>query len=121
MQAWQEQADTILRRLETTVDTISKSVGSMSGALNQVQNDVTKTGGSSGSIQDTLRTLGSELRRLENALKEHVSTNVETLSESILGRGGFWPGIWLVISVQVAGWVIYEIYRDRKDYNKKYV
>jgi len=62
-----------------------------------------------------------ELRSLENALKEHMSGHVGILHESLVGRGGFWRGIWMVVAVQAAGWVIYEFYRNKKDMGKKLV
>ena len=70
-------------------------------------------------MEITLRSLTNELKRLESALKEHMSGHVGVLSESLVGRGGFWKGIWLVIGVQAAGWVVYAMYRDRRDTGKK--
>lgn len=83
--------------------------------------DVTKTGGSSGSIQETMAKLSNELKQLEITLKEHMSGHVGILSESLVGRGGFWKGIWMVVGVQAAGWVIYEYYRSKKDNGKKFI
>ena len=88
--------------------------------MNQLQNDITKSGGS-GSIANTLQKLSTELGRLENALKEHMSSRVGVLSQSLVGRGGFWKGIWIIIGVQTAGWIIYEIYRSKKDTGKKLI
>ena len=116
MKQWQDQSDIILRRIETSLSAISRSMGTLSGAVNQLQNDITRP---SGSIADTLRKLSDELVRLETALKEHMSNHVDILSKSLVGRGGFWKGIWMIIGVQTVGWVVYEIYRSKKDTEKK--
>ena len=118
---WQDQSDIVLRRIETSLSAISRSIGTLSGTVNQLQNDIAKPGGSLGSIADTLQRLSDELVRLETALKEHMSGHVGVLSESLVGRGGFWKGIWMVIGVQTAGWVVYEIYRSKKDTGKKFI
>jgi len=117
---WQDQTDIVLRRIETSLSAISGSIGTLSGTVNQLQNDITKSGGS-GSIADMLQRLSTELVRLENVLKEHMSGHVGLLSESLVGRGGFWKGIWMVVGVQMAGWIIYEIYRSKKDTGKKFI
>lgn len=117
----QEDMQLTLKRIEASIATISRSIGSLSTSLQQVQNDVTKFGGSSGSMQDSISRLSSELSGLESALKEHMSGHVGILSESLVGRGGFWKGIWLVIGVQATGWVIYEFYRNKKDHGKKFL
>lgn len=116
---WQDENSNILRRLENTLNMISRSIGTISTTLTQVQRDVSKSGGNPTSIEGTLRTLTAELKRLESALKEHMSGHVGVLSESLVGRGGFWKGIWLVIGVQAGGWVIYALYRNRQDTGKK--
>ena len=121
MQDWQDQSDLALRRLETSISTLSRSIGTLSQSLNQIQSDLTKSEGSWASIEDTLRGLTTELGRLETALKEHMSGHVDILSESLVGRGGFWKGIWMVVAVQAAGWVVYEIYRNKKDTEKKFL
>lgn len=73
-------------------------------------------------MTDTLQRLTGELLRLENALKEHMSGHVGVLSQSLVGRGGFWRGIWMVVGVQLTGWVVYEFYRTRKDkFGKKII
>jgi hypothetical protein len=118
---WQDQSNIVLRRIEASVNVISKSLVSLSGTVNQLQKDITNSGGSSASIADTLKSLSNELVKLETALKDHMSGHVGILSESLVGRGGFWKGIWMVIGVQTAGWVIYEIYRGKKDTGKKIV
>ena len=87
--------------------------------MNQIHRDLAKNGGNPSSVEATLRTLTTELTRLESALKEHMSGHVGVLSESLVGRGGFWKGIWLVISVQAMGWVVYALYRNRQDTGKK--
>ena len=121
MKEWQDQSDIVLRRIEASTNAIARSIGSLSGTVNQLQNDITKAGASSGSIADTLQRLSDELVRLEAALKDHMSGHVGILSESLVGRGGFWKGIWMVIGVQTAGWVVYEIYRGKKDTGKKFI
>lgn len=83
--------------------------------------DVAKTGGLSGVTGEALQKLSGELARLEIALKDHMSGHVGVLSESLVGRGGFWKGIWMVVCVQAAGWVIYEYYRSKKDNSKKFI
>lgn len=118
---WQDQSNIVLRRIEASVNVISKSLVSLSGTVNQLQKDITNSGGSSASVADTLKSLSNELAKLETALKDHMSGHVGILSESLVGRGGFWKGIWMVIGVQTAGWVIYEIYRGKKDTGKKIV
>jgi septal ring factor EnvC (AmiA/AmiB activator) len=121
VQEQQEQQNLLLRRLETTLQGVSKSLGTLSETLNQVQRDMAKSGGSIKTIESTLRKLSTELERLETKLKEHMSGHVGVLSASLVGRGGFWSGIWLVIGVQAAGWVIYELYQRKKDYAKKFL
>lgn len=116
---WQDQSDIVLRRIEASLNVISRSLVSLSGTVNQLQKDITNSGGSSASIADTLKSLSNELVKLEAALKDHMTGHVGILSESLVGRGGFWKGIWMVIGVQTAGWVIYEIYRGKKDTEKK--
>ena len=115
MQELKEQTNLVLQRMETSIATISRSLGTMSNSLNQLQKDISKTGGSTTIVSDTIQRLNAELLRLENALKEHMSGHVGVLSQSLVGRGGFWKGIWMVVGVQAAGWVIYEFYRNRKD------
>jgi hypothetical protein len=56
---------------------------------------------------------------LETVLKEHLTGHVGVLSESLVNRGGFWKGILIVVGVQAAGWVVYEVYRKRQDMPKK--
>ena len=87
--------------------------------MNQIQRDVAKIGGKPSLVEGTLRTLTAELKHLESALKEHMSGHVGVLNESLVGRGGFWTGIWLVIDVQAAGWVVYARYHNRQDTGKK--
>lgn len=121
VQKWHDEDTLVLRRLETSLTAISKSIGTLSGALNQLQLDVFKSGGSSESIENTVTKLRGELARLETVLKEHTSGHIGVLSESLVGRGGFWKGIWMVVGVQAAGWVIYEYYRSKKDNGKKFL
>ena len=102
------------------MNAVSRSIGTLSTSLAQVQKDVAKSGGASG-IEDSVRRLSTEMGRLETALKEHMSGHVGVLSESLVGRGGFWKGIWLVIGVQAAGWVLYEMYRNKKYAGKKMI
>ena len=115
LQDWQDQTNVALRRIETTITAISKAMGTVSNSVNQLQKDVPRNGGSIASITDTLQRLTGELLRLENALKEHMSGHVGVLSQSLVGRGGFWTGIWMVVGVQLTGWVVYEFYRTKKD------
>jgi len=117
----QEETQLTLKRVEASIATISRSIGAISSLIQQVQSEVAKSGGSSGSMQDSIRSLSSELIRLEQAMKEHLSGHVGLLSESLVGRGGFWKGIWLVIGVQATGWVIYEYYRSKRDNGKKFL
>ena len=119
MNDWKDENNQVLRRLENAVNTISRSIGTISQTLAQIQRDVAKNGGNPSSVEATLRTLTSELTRLESALKEHMSGHVGLLSESLVGRGGFWTGIWLVIGVQAVGWVVYALYHNRQDTGKK--
>jgi hypothetical protein len=121
IQEWQEKNSLVLRRIEASMSTISRSIGTLSTALGHIQDDVSKTGGSSGSTTDTLTKLTMELKHLESALKEHMSGHVGLLSESLVGRGGFWRGIFLVVAFQAAGWVLYEMYRHKKDDAKKFI
>ena len=60
-----------------------------------------------------------ELKQIESALKEHIGGHVGVLSESLVGRGGFWKGIWMVVGVQAAGWILYETYRSKRKSGKK--
>lgn len=101
--------------------TISKSMATLSTSLNQIQVEVSKSGGSSTSIEGTLRSIASELKQLEKTLKEHMNDHVGVLSKSLVGRGGFWSGIWMVIIVQTVCWAIYEFYRNKKDPGKKFL
>lgn len=116
-----EETQLTLKRIESSVASIARSIGTLSTLIQQVQNEVTKSGGSSGTMQESINRLSSELNRLEGALKEHLSGHVGVLSESLVGRGGFWKGIWLVIGVQATGWVIYEYYRSKRDKPKKFL
>jgi hypothetical protein len=121
LKGYQEETQLALRRIEAALGTISRSISSISSTLLQVQNDVSKSGGSSNSVASSLEQLTSELKRLETALKDHMSGHVGILSESLVGRGGFWRGIWIVVGVQAAGWVVYELYRNKKDKGKKFL
>lgn len=116
-----EETQLTLKRIESSVASIARSIGTLSTLIQQVQNEVTKSGGSSGTMQESINRLSSELNRLEGALKEHLSGHVGVLSESLVGRGGFWKGIWLVIGVQATGWVIYEYYRSKREKPKKFL
>jgi hypothetical protein len=118
---YQDETQLTLRRLEAALGTISRSIGSVSATLLQVQNEVSKSGGSSTSVATSLEQLTSELKRLETALKDHIGGHVGILSESLVGRGGFWRGIWIVVGVQATGWVVYEWYRNKKDKGKKFL
>ena len=119
MNDWKDENNQVLRHLENAVNAISRSIGTISQTLTQIQRDVAKNGGNPSSVEATLRTLTAELTRLESALKDHMSGHVGVLSESLVGRGGFWSGIWLVIGVQAAGWVVYALYHNRQDTGKK--
>jgi ABC-type transporter Mla subunit MlaD len=119
MNDWKDTNNQVLRRLENAINTISRSIGTISQTVTQIQRDVAKNGGNPSSVEETLRTLTAELKRLESALKEHMSGHVGVLSESLVGRGGFWTGIWLVIGVQAVGWVVYVFYHNRQDTGKK--
>jgi len=119
MSDWKDENNQVLRRLENAVNTISRSIGTISQSVTQLQRDITKAGDVPSNVDGTLRRLTTELSRLESALKEHMSGHVGILSESLVGRGGFWKGIWLVVGVQAAGWVIYAVYRNRQDTGKK--
>jgi hypothetical protein len=116
---WKDENNQVLRRLENAVNTISRSIGTISQSVSQLQRDIAKNGDVPSNVDGTLRRLTTELSRLESALKEHMSGHVGILSESLVGRGGFWKGIWLVIGVQAAGWVIYAVYRNKQDTGKK--
>jgi hypothetical protein len=116
----QEETQLTLKRIEASVATIARSIGSLSSLIQQIQIEITKSGGSS-SMQDSMGRISSELNRLEGGLKEHLSGHVGVLSQSLVGRGGFWSGIWLVIGVQATGWVIYDYYRNKRDKGKKFL
>lgn len=113
-----DETQITLRRIETSIATISRSIGSLSQTLTQVQGDISKSG-SSTAVVDLLKGLTSELEQLESALKDHIGGHVGVLSESLVGRGGFWKGIWMVMGVQAAGWILYETYRSRRKSGKK--
>jgi hypothetical protein len=115
LKEYQDDTKLTLRRLEASLATISRSLGSISTSLTQIQAEVTRTGSSSVTVADSLQRFTNELKRLEGALKEHIGGHVGVLSESLVGRGGFWTGIWIVVGVQTAGWIIYELYRSKKD------
>jgi chromosome segregation ATPase len=121
LKTYQEETQLSLRRIEAALATISRSIGSLSTSVHEVQVEVSKSGGSSGSIANTLEQLTAELKRLEIALKDHIGGHVGVLSQSLVGRGGFWKGIWVVVGVQLAGWVCYELYRNKKDKGKKFL
>jgi hypothetical protein len=104
-----------LRRIEGSVAAISRSLGSLATTLNHIQTDVTRRSDSSGTVKDSLQRFTMELKRLEIGLKEHIGGHVSVLSESLVGRGGFWKGVWIVVGVQAAGWILYEFYRNKKD------
>ena len=104
-----------LRRIESSLGTIARSLASVSNSITQLQSEVSRVGSSSGTVASSLQRLTTELKLLESALKEHIGGHVGILSESLLGRGGFWKGIWIVIGAQAAGWVVYEVYRSKKD------
>jgi hypothetical protein len=114
----QEETQLTLRRIEASIATISRSIGSLSSSLTQVQTEVSKSG-SSTAVVDLLQRLTQELKELESALKEHIGGHVGLLSESLVGRGGFWKGIWMVVAVQAAGWILYEMYRSKRKSGKK--
>lgn len=116
---WKDENNQVIRRLENAVNTISRSIGTISQSVSQLQRDIAKNGDIPSNVDGTLRRLTTELSRLESALKEHMSGHVGILSESLVGRGGFWKGIWLIIGVQAAGWVIYAVYRNKQDTGKK--
>lgn len=116
---WKDENNQVIRRLENAVNIISRSIGTISQSVSQLQRDIAKNGDVPSTVDGTLRRLTTELSRLESALKEHMSGHVGILSESLVGRGGFWKGIWLVIGVQAAGWVIYAVYRNKQDTGKK--
>ena len=107
--------------MEGAITAISRTIGTITTSLQQIENEGAKAGGLSGSIADSVQRLSGELNRLESVLKEHMSGHVGVLSESLVGRGGFWKGIWLVVGVQATGWICYEIYRTRKDKGKKFL
>jgi hypothetical protein len=109
----------VFRRLEASINSISKSIGSLSDIVTRIQSDSAKVGALAVTAEETMRKLMTELNRLELGLKEHMSDHVGSLSESLLGRSGFWRGIFLVIGVQATGWVIFEVYRNRRDNGKK--
>ena len=121
LKSHQEDTQLSLRRIEAALATISRSIGSLSTSVHEVQVEVSKSGGSSGSIANTLEQLTNELERLEIALKDHIGGHVGALSQSLVGRGGFWKGIWVVVGVQLLGWVLYEFYRNKKDKGKKFL
>jgi hypothetical protein len=115
LKEYQDDTKLILRRIEGSVAAISRSLGSMATTLNHIQTDIARNPGSSGTVIDSLQRFTMELKRLEIGLKEHIGGHVGLLSESLVGRGGFWKGVWIVVGVQAAGWILYEFYRNKKD------
>jgi hypothetical protein len=94
------------------------SISNLENKLDNTQRGVQST---DNSLQQMLPLIRSELSRLESNLANHVSGNVGELTGSIVGRGGFWTGIWLLVVFQAAAFVVYEYYRSKKDDMKKYV
>ena len=121
MQQWQDENNLVFRRLEASVGSISKSVGILSTILTDIQSDETNSARRFGSVEETLSKLTRELNRLESTLKDHMNGHIGVLNESLVGRNGFWRGIFLVVGFQATGWILYELYRSKKENAKKFL
>jgi hypothetical protein len=117
MKQQHEELQTSIRRMESAINAVSRSLSGLSSTVSNIQIEVQ----GSRTTADSVQRLQAELARLESAIKEHLSGHVGILSESLIGRGGFWKGVWLLIGVQAIGWVIYEIYRNKRRHSKKFL
>jgi hypothetical protein len=111
----QEESKKTLRAIQDSMGNIQRSIGSLSKSVADLER------GSTGSVAQSLDRVTKELQVLESALKEHIGSHVGTLSANLLGRGGFWKGIWVVVGTQAACWIVYEVYRSKKDKGKKFL
>ena|SRR5271156_1764382 len=114
----QESQNLILRRVEASLNAQARSISTISNLLTQLQKQ-SPTGTTPSSIEITVSKLNEEMKRLEQVLKEHMSGHLSLLNKTLVGRGGFWRGIWMVVGVQVVGFVVYEVYRSRRKGNGK--
>jgi hypothetical protein len=108
-------------RIQTVEDRLSNILQTVRNTDSKLDNTHGRVQGNTDSIQQLINNINSELKRIEQNLATHVTGNFGSLSDSIIKPGGFWSGIWLLIAVQAAAFVIYEYYRSKKDDAKKYV
>lgn len=115
----QESHNLVLRRVESSLTAQARSISTISNLLTQLQKQSETGVAGSASIENTISRLNEEIKRLEAVLKDHMSGHLSILNQTLVGRGGFWKGIWMVVGVQVVGFVVYEVYRSRRKGNGK--
>lgn len=119
IQEMQESHNLVLRRVESSLTAQARSISTISNLLTQLQKQSETGVAGSASIENTISRLNEEIKRLEAVLKDHMSGHLSILNQTLVGRGGFWKGIWMVVGVQVVGFVVYEVYRSRRKGNGK--